>query len=129
MPSSRREFIQTTAVVAGAAAVLAAAPGTRAEGAGGIRAVAFDAFTVFDPRSVAAFAEQEFPGKGAELSAAWRTRQFEYTWLRTLTGRYADLWSVTQDALVYAAKLVKVDLEAAKRDRLMDAFLHLKGYP
>ena len=46
-----------------------------------------------------------FPGKGAELSNAWRTRQFEYTWLRTMSGRYADFWHVTEEALIFAAKL------------------------
>ena len=45
-----------------------------------IKAVAFDGFRTFDPRSVSALAEQLFPGRGPELSNLWRTRQFEYTW-------------------------------------------------
>jgi len=40
------------------------------------RAIAFDAFTTFDPGSVATLAEEVFPGRGAELAGAWRTRQF-----------------------------------------------------
>src|SRR6185295_10813450 len=62
------------------------------------RAIAFDAFTTFDPGSVATRAEEVFPGRGAELAGAWRTRQFEYAWLRTLMGRYADFWQVTDEA-------------------------------
>jgi 2-haloacid dehalogenase len=54
------------------------------------RAVAFDAFPVFDPRPIAALAETVFPGRGAALNDLWRTRQFEYQWLRALSGRYAD---------------------------------------
>ena len=30
--------------------------------------------------------------QGAELSDLWRSRQFEYTWLRTAAGRYTDFW-------------------------------------
>jgi 2-haloacid dehalogenase len=71
-----------------------------------IRAVALEGLTTFDPRPVFALAEDLFPGKGAELGNAWRARQFEYTWLRTMTGHYVDFWHVTEDALVYAAKLV-----------------------
>jgi 2-haloacid dehalogenase len=82
-----------------------------------------DAFTTFDPRSVFALAEDLFPGTGTDLSNAWRIRQFEYTWLRPLTGSYVDFWHVTEDALVYAAKLVKIELTVEK------AFLSLKTWP
>jgi|SRR5271157_495263 len=50
------------------------------------KAVAFDAFPIFDSRPVAALAETVFPGNGQALSNAWRTRQFEYQWLRALSG-------------------------------------------
>jgi 2-haloacid dehalogenase len=63
-----------------------------------IQAIAFDAFPIFDPRPVFALAEQLFPGKGVDLSNAWRTRQFEYQWLRALAGQYADFWRATEDA-------------------------------
>jgi hypothetical protein len=29
-------------------------------------------------------------GDGPELISLWRTRQFEYTWLRTAAGSYTD---------------------------------------
>ena len=93
------------------------------------RAIAFDAFTTFDPGSVATRAEEVFPGRGAELAGAWRTRQFEYAWLRTLMGRYADFWQVTDEALVFTAALLKLELTADRRERLMQAFLELKAWP
>jgi 2-haloacid dehalogenase len=96
---------------------------------GRFRAVAFDGFTVFDPRSVAARAAELFPGKSADLVAAWRTRQFEYTWLRTLSGRYENFWTVTEEALVFAARASKVELTASSREALMRSFLELKAYP
>jgi 2-haloacid dehalogenase len=61
----------------------------RAETSPAIEAIAFDGFTIFD-RPISAPAEKLFPGRGADLSNAWRTRQFEHTWLRTVCRRYAD---------------------------------------
>jgi 2-haloacid dehalogenase len=92
-------------------------------------AIAFDGFPIIDPRPVVAKAEQLFPGKGLELSNTWRTRQFEYTWLRTLGGRYSDFWQVTQEALVFAAKALRIDVSADQRDQLMQTYLELKAWP
>ncbi len=69
------------------------------------------------------------PGKGAELSSVWRTRQFEYQWLRALSHRYADFWQATEDALVFAAKSLKLDLTRAQRDQLMGMYLVLPTWP
>lgn len=60
---------------------------------------------------------------------AWRTRQFEYTWLRTLTRTYVDFWRVTSDALTFAVKLLKLDPGADTHDRLMRAILDMKAWP
>ena len=54
------------------------------------KAVAFDYLVLFDANSVVGAAEQAFPGKGRELAQLWRTRQFEYTWLRSITDSYED---------------------------------------
>jgi 2-haloacid dehalogenase len=96
---------------------------------GRLRAVAFDAFPVLDPRPIFALAEELFPGKGADLAAAWRHRQFEYTWLRTIARRYADFWRVTEDALIFAANMLKLELTSSKRVRLMDAYLAIRCWP
>ena len=93
------------------------------------KAIAFDAFPVFDPRSVSALAEQLFPGKGAELSDEWRTRQFEYTWLRVTAKHYADFWQVTGDALEFAARKLNLELRQQERDQLMNSYLELKLWP
>ena len=98
MPADRRAFI---ARVAGGAAAgfLTTTASAHAGAAPRFKALAFDAFTTFDPRPIAALAEQVFPGNGAELSNLWPARQFEYTWLRTLSRRYTDFSKVTEDAL------------------------------
>jgi 2-haloacid dehalogenase len=82
-----------------------------------------------DPKSIAVLAESLFPSKGAELINTWRLRQFEYSWLRNSMGRYADFWTVTSEALVFAARLAKLDLSKEKPDQLMNGFLDMKAYP
>src|SRR5215467_4310607 len=98
---NRRTFLGAAAL-GGTARIASASeirmPGPRAK----IEAVAFDGLAIFDPRPIGAVAEAIFPGGGAELMALWRTRQFEYSWLRTLTGNYLDFWHVTQDALEFS---------------------------
>jgi len=117
----RRRVLQFTI-----AAALAAAP---ARAAAPIKAVAFDAFVIFDPQPIVLLAEAAFPGHGQAFNKLWRIRQFEYTWLRTLTGSYVDFWRVTEEALVYAARALKLDLTPGRRDQLMQGFLALQAHP
>jgi 2-haloacid dehalogenase len=125
---SRREYLARSAAGVATGLILSSPLAEAATGAK-IKAIAFDGFTVFDPRTVFALAEQLFPGKGGDLSTAWRTRQFEYAWLRTLSGQYVDFWHVTDDALVFAAKLLSLELTPGKRRRLMQAYLEINAWP
>jgi 2-haloacid dehalogenase len=125
---NRRDLLGLSLAVA-ASGPLASGSRARAGTRPAIRAVALDAFTTFDPRPVSALAERLFPGQGAELAGTWRARQFEYTWLRTLMGRYADFWQVTEEALVASARLLGLELGRERRDRLMQAFLELRAWP
>ena len=94
-----------------------------------ISTLLFDAFPVFDPRPVFALAERLFPGSGASFSETLRSRQFEYCWLRTLSGSYLDFWEITRDALYFAAAAHHLDLTEEKRDTLMSAYLQLQPWP
>ncbi len=94
-----------------------------------IKAVVFDAFVIFDPRPIVARAEELFPGHGVPLCNEWKTRQFEYAWLRSLTGRYADFRQITEDALVFAAKDQKLTLTDDSRTALMNIYFQLKAWP
>jgi 2-haloacid dehalogenase len=96
---------------------------------GKIRAVAFDAFPIPDSRPVFALVDELYPKKGVELSALWRDRQFEYAWLRTISQRYLDFWQVTDDALIFAAKALRVELTPEKHARLMEAYIGLRCWP
>jgi hypothetical protein len=64
-------------------------------------------------------------GFGAEFANACRTRQFEYTWLRTAAGDYVDFWKVTGDVLAFAADLLK--LLSNFTPRMLDAAVERHG--
>jgi len=124
----RRTFIRLAAGIT-VGTFIRPTPLHAVETRGEVRAVAFDAFPIFDPRPIFELADELFPGKGAELGKAWRTQQFEYTWLRTAANQYANFWQVTGDALNFAARSLKLDLATEKRERLMNAYLKLKPWP
>lgn len=128
MTLDRREFLQLSAGGLVAGTVLshrdALFPG-RAK----YRAIAFDAFPILDPRPVFALAEALFPGQGKALSDVWRARQFEYQWLRASARQYADFLQTTEDALVFAAKQLRLELTPDARARLMHAYTTLEAWP
>ena len=96
----------------------------------GISALVFDAYgTLFDVHSVTRLADAHFPGKGAALSAAWRTKQLEYTWLRSLMGRYEDFNRVTLAALEWSLQSLALDAEPAVRDALLAEYRRLAMFP
>lgn len=126
MSLDRRDFL---GLMAGAA-IATKSRGARAAAPGkAIRAVAFDAFPVLDPRPVFALVEELYPTQGKALSQAWLTRQFEYQWLRALSGQYADFWKVTEDALRFAARSLDLDLPASHQAALMNSYLELRAWP
>ena len=95
-----------------------------------ISALVFDAYgTIFDVHSVSRLAESNFPGKGAALSAAWRSKQLEYTWLRTVMGRYEDFNRVTLAALDWALESLGLEAEDAVKRGLMDEYRELAVFP
>ncbi len=94
----------------------------------GLRACVFDAYgTLFDFASAAARARVP-DDKRAALTALWRDKQLQYTWLRTLQGRYADFWQVTGDALDFALDSCGL-AEPALRAELMQLYLTLRPFP
>lgn len=93
-------------------------------------ALVFDAYgTLFDVHSVVALCEELWPGRGAQVSQLWRTKQLEYTWLRSLMGRYEDFAHVTEAGIRYACAALALPFDDAKRGRLMRAYLHLATFP
>ena len=142
MQTLRRDFLRllaTTGATLGASSRATAAAESEKERAGSatsaadpkkVKALAFDAYgTLFDVHSVIALGEELFPGQGTALSNTWRLKQLQYTWSRSLMGRYEDFWKVTEDGLVFAANSLKLGLDPDKRKRLMEAYLSLAAFP
>lgn len=94
-----------------------------------IKAVMFDAFVIFNPAAINLLAEKLFPGKGNNLVSVWRSKQFEYCWLRTAGARYKNFWALTQDALKYAAQKNDISLNATEASQLMNAHLKMDIWP
>jgi len=95
-----------------------------------VRALVFDAYgTLFDPFAVKTRAEELFPGDGAVLSQLWRAKQLEYSWLRTLMGRYENFWKITEDALVFSCRTLKLSCDDHQRKQLMQVYLTLPAFP
>lgn len=128
MVVDRRSFLMSAggSVLAGAlstGALAAAADRTR------FKAIAFDAFPIFDARPIAALAESLLPGHGAAFMNAWRARQFDYQWLRALAGQYVDFLQATHDSLVFAARQLQLEVSPAQQAQLMAAWSNLQVWP
>lgn len=94
-----------------------------------IEACVFDAYgTLLDFNSAASQAKDVLGDRAATLSALWRAKQLEYTWLRSLMGAYAPFWQVTGDALDFALATLGID-DATLRDRLMQLYRQLAAFP
>lgn len=94
----------------------------------GIKACIFDAYgTLLDLNGAVEPLTGRPGGQAAALLALWRSKQLEYTWLRSLTARYADFARITADALDYACDVVGE--EAVRlRPQLLEAFNRLPAY-
>ena len=94
-----------------------------------IEAVAFDLYgTLLEVASVGR-AAAEVTDEPAALVDLWRQKQLEYTWLRSLMGRYQDFWATTGDALDYSLDRLGIRVDAATRAGLLDAWLSVRVYP
>jgi 2-haloacid dehalogenase len=117
---SRRTFLKSAA----SAALVAALPASAARP---IRAVAFDLFTLFDPREVDRRAVDVLGSLGGAFATTWKTRLFEYGWIRAAAGQYRPFDHLVRDALAYAADTHGVG--ATARARLESVFVELPLWP
>lgn len=94
----------------------------------GVRACVFDAYgTLFDVHAPAARLQDTLGERADQLSAVWRTKQLEYTWLRSLMRRHVDFWQVTGEALDFALEDTGL-AEEVDREALLRLYLTLDAY-
>jgi 2-haloacid dehalogenase len=95
-----------------------------------LEACVFDAYgTLFDVNSAVSRNAREVGNSAEAVSALWRQRQLEYSWTRTLMGRYADFWEITGESLDFALKSYNLEDRVGLKERLMGAYLELSAYP
>lgn len=93
-----------------------------------VKACLFDAYgTLFDIHGSVEKHRAQLGNKIQQVAEIWRTKQLEYTWLRSLMGCYRDFWQVTSDALDYALNQINVR-DPMLRSKLMDGYLRLPPY-
>ena len=94
-----------------------------------VRACVFDAYgTLFDFASAAARCTDVLGDKAAAVTALWRDKQLQYSWLRSMQGLHADFWQVTGDALDFTLETLGI-ADAKIRDRLMGLYRTLDCFP
>nr|WP_246423523.1 haloacid dehalogenase type II [Roseospira goensis] len=84
---------------------------------------------MFDVNAAARRLRDEIGPSWEDLARIWRTRQIEYTWLRSLMDRYVDFRTVTAEALDYAFTSLGQAPAPGLRARLMDLYMTLDAYP
>lgn len=95
----------------------------------GIRVCVFDAYgTLFDFASAAAGCADVLGNQTGAVSAMWRDKQLQYSWLRGLQGRYVDFWQVTGEALDYTLETLGLT-SPSLRNRLMGLYRSLDAFP
>jgi len=128
MSLNRRQILKIMAGGA-AASVLAHTLPTQAATNPAIKAIAFDGFPIYDPRPIFGLTKKLYPEHGKILAKLWFTKIFGYTWLRTTGHHYKGFYSVIEDALIFSAESLKLDLTPSKQKQLMDVWLQLKIWP
>jgi 2-haloacid dehalogenase len=95
----------------------------------GVQGCVFDAYgTLFDFAAAARNCRDVLGDDIDRLTALWRDKQLQYTWLRAAQGRHADFWQVTGDALDFALETLGLT-KPGLHDRLMRLYLTLDPFP
>jgi 2-haloacid dehalogenase len=96
-----------------------------------IRAAVFDAYgTLLDVHSAMARHAARLGPDWQQVSAEWRAKQIEYTWVRSLAGaaHHRDFWTLTQEALAFVAARHRIADQALLTD-VLAAYRRLDAYP
>ena len=93
------------------------------------KAAVFDAYgTLLDVHAAASRHAARLGEKAPPLSALWRTKQLEATWILSAADAYEDFWNITERALGHAMQAHGVEDTALRAD-LLSAYRELGAYP
>lgn len=122
MPLNRRQALK---LISGSVAASFLSNSVLAQTKSEIKAIAFDGFVIFDPRPIFGLTKKLFPEKGEALAQLWFSKIFGYTWLRTVGIHYKSFDGVIEDALIFSAESLKLDLPVEKQKQLISIWLNL----
>jgi 2-haloacid dehalogenase len=94
-------------------------------------AIGFDIYgTLVDPLEMN---EHLRPLVGEDLanrtSDLWRNKQIEYTFRRALMRQYEDFGVCTRQALVYATRVLGIELSEEEQEKLVEEYQNLRPFP
>jgi 2-haloacid dehalogenase len=124
---NRKTFIQTSGLVT--ASMVMNQAFNYPSNSRRIKALAFDAFAIFDPRPILKTVEGLFAENAKQIIEVWQSRQFTYQWLRLLGHRYKNFWDVTRDALDFALLQCRLSEREKEIDLLMAGYKHMQAWP
>ena len=94
-----------------------------------LRAVAFDAFVLFDPRIIVERAKAIAGERAGEFVSTASAKIFAYSWLYTSAGRYAGFETLARYAFGYAADFHRLDANPSDLEPLVTAYSNLPLWP
>ena len=95
-----------------------------------IQAVIFDAYgTLLNVHAAMGRHAARLGPNWQAISADWRSKQLEYSWVRSLAGpgKHLDFWLLTQHALAWVAAKHGIN-DAALLTEILGAYRHLDAY-
>ena len=94
------------------------------------KVIVFDAYgTLLDIQTVIEEARHLLGEAANDIVNLWRTKQLEYSWLRTIMRTYADFDQVSRDALIFALAAYGAEIDNANRQILLDAWFRPSPFP
>lgn len=126
-PGRRATLAALTGMVAGLAGLPAL--GESEKRPPPIRAIAFDGFPIFDPRSIEAVARSRLGDRGDLLARAWTQKLFGYTWLATAAGQYRSFLDLADMSLRYTAEAAGIVLNETDRQAMVEQYGQLDVWP
>jgi len=94
-----------------------------------IRAAVFDAYgTLLDVHAAVGRHAAHLGERAAGVSALWRAKQLEYSWILSQAGTYEDFWSLTDRALGHALAVHGV-ADPTLHAMLLSAYRRLEAFP
>src|SRR4030095_10037803 len=125
---SRKIFIQLASLATTTTLSTLAIPSSKSN-ASKIKAVAFDAFPIFDPRPIFNRLDEFFPEKAKQFIEVWQSRQFTYQWLRVSANQYKNFWEVTKDAFDFALAQFGLRLSDKEKNLIMAGYETMNVWP